>query len=93
MFLSLPLLSFVIFIVSVVLISQQNKRKKRIIELLSNENKCYCDDCIADMCEIPKREQVIEICKNKKRFVTHLEENCARCGVIKLTRSVIQTQK
>lgn len=87
----LPLISLITFIVALVFISQQNKSKKAIIELLSKENKCYCDDCIADLCEISKRQDLIDICnKNKKIFEKNMDKNCDRCGNLKLTRRYIQ---
>lgn len=77
--------------ISIVQNSQQKKKKKAMISFLSENEDWYCDDCIADMCEISKRDDVINICnKNKKNFEKSLDNNCARCRNVKLTRKLIK---
>lgn len=85
------LLAVIFGTISIVQSSQQKKKKKAMISFLSENENWYCDDCIADMCEISKRDDVINICnKNKKIFEKSLDNKCERCGNIKLTRKLIK---
>jgi len=76
------------FISVIVLISRKRKHREAIITLLSKDNQYLCDDCLTDMCEISKREEVIEICSKNHQIRKNTDIKCSRCGNLKLTRSI-----
>jgi hypothetical protein len=62
---------------------------EKIIDYLILHRERYCDDCIANLCDIHPRQQVNQICN--KALPNRIETShniCFNCGKMKLTRIV-----
>jgi hypothetical protein len=62
---------------------------EKIIAYLTAHRDRYCDDCIANLCDIHPRQQVNQICNNI--LLNRIETShgvCSNCGKTKITRSV-----
>lgn len=64
-------------------------RKEQIINFLSKNRQYYCDDCLAKILNISRRQTVNQICnKNLDIFTKEKNLRCHNCNNIKITRSL-----
>lgn len=64
-------------------------QKEQIINFLSKNNHNYCDDCLAKILNISRRQTVNQICnKNLDIFTKERSLHCHNCNKIKITRSL-----
>lgn len=67
--------------------------EEKLIKFLTENNHRYCDDCLAKILNISKRQTVNQICnKNLDIFTKEKNLHCHNCNKIKITRG-LKTKK
>lgn len=62
--------------------------KEKLIKFLTENNHNYCDDCLAKILNISRRQTVNQICNGNNVFTTNTNLPCTYCGNTKKTRSL-----